>query len=148
MAEQSISPRLETVETPGNQEQRPLMGSWPMRGPDAQNTVCCSLTEARLVRAYLALFLLPWEDGMRSIRLARFGAYEVRIVEFAQDLAGEAFPLWLELYAHDVQASIDSCGCGAFEDAVGAADELLEHASALHLLQAIRPVGAGSRPPR
>jgi hypothetical protein len=148
MAEQSISPHLESVETPGIQEQRPIMGSWPMRGPDAQDTVCCSLTEARLVRAYLALFLLPWQGGTRSIRLARFGAYEVRIVEFAQDLAGEGFPLWLELYAHDVQASLDSCGCGALEDAVDAADEFMERASALHLLQAVRPVGVRSRSPR
>jgi hypothetical protein len=148
MVEQSMSPRLETVETTGNQEQRPVMGSWPIRGPNAQNTVCGSLTEARLVRAYLALFLLPWQDGTRSVRLARFGAYEVRIVELAQDLTGEGFPLWLELYAHDVRASLDSCGCGAFEDAVAAADELMERASALHLLQAVIPVGAGSRAPR
>jgi hypothetical protein len=117
-----------------------------MRGPDAPNTVCCSLTEARLMRAYLALFLLPWQGGTRGIRLARFGAYEVRIVEFAQDQAG--FPLWLELYAHDAQASLDSCGCDAFEDAVDAADELMERASALHLLQAVVPGGAGSRAPR
>jgi hypothetical protein len=111
-----------------------------MRGLDAPNTVCGGLTEARLVRAYLALFLLPWQGGARSIRLARFGAYEVRIVEFAQDQAG--FPLWLELYAHDAQASLDSCGCDAFEDAVDAADELMERASALHLLQAVVPGGA------
>jgi hypothetical protein len=147
MAEQVISPRLGPVET-SNREQRPLMGSWPVRGGGVQDTVCCTLTEARLVRAYLALFLLPWQDGTRSIRLARFGAYEVRIVEFAQDLAGEGFPLWLELYAHDVQASLDSCGCGAFEDAVGIADEFIEQASALHLLQAVIPVGGPSRPPR
>jgi hypothetical protein len=143
MAEQLIS----SVETSGNHQQRPLMGSWPVRGGERLYTVCCSLTEARLVRAYLSLFLLPWQDGKRSIRLARFGVYEVRIVEFA-DLGDEGFPLWLELYAHDVQTSLDSCGCGSFEDAVGTADELMERASALHLLQAVIPVGAGSRPPR
>jgi hypothetical protein len=147
MAEQMISPQLGTVEM-SNRKQRPLMGSWPARDGDARDTVCCTLTEARLVRAYLALFLLPWQDGTRGIRLARFGAYEVRIVEFAQDLAGEGFPLWLELYAHDVQASLDSCGCGAFEDAVGIADEFMERASALHLLQAVIPVGTRSRSPR
>ena len=55
-----------------------------------------------MVRAYLGLFLVPWCDGARSVRLARFGAYEVRIVEFAGDQAGTGFPLWLELYAHDI----------------------------------------------
>ena len=131
MAEQLISPRYGAVETAD--EQQPLARAWPERGRDLHNTVCCTLTEARLVRIYLALFLLPWQDGTRSIRLARFGAYEVRIVEFAQDLTGDDFPLWLELYAHDIQGSLDSCGCDAFEDAVDAADELIERASALHL---------------
>jgi hypothetical protein len=146
MAEQSILPPG-TAEMSDNGEQRPIMGSWPLRGRDRLDTVCCTLTEARLVRAYLALFLLPWQDGARSIRLARFGAYEVRIVEFTQDLRGEGFPLWLELYAHDEQASLDSCGCGAFEDAVAIADELMERASALHLQQAVVP-GVRSRSPR
>jgi hypothetical protein len=94
--------------------------------------VCCNLTEARLIRAYLALFLAPWNDGARSVRLARFGAYEVRLVELARGLSGEGFPLWLELYAHDIGGSLDSCGCEACDDAVTAADEFVARAKALH----------------
>jgi hypothetical protein len=94
--------------------------------------MCCTLTEARLVRAYLTLFLVPWHDAARTVRLARFGAYEVRLVEFAQDECAEGFPLWLELFSHDKQRSLDSCGCDEFDDAVNAADEFIARASELH----------------
>jgi hypothetical protein len=103
-----------------------------MLGQDLRKTVCCTLTEARLVRAYLSLFLVPWHDGARAVRLARFGAYEVRLVEVAHDLSGECFPLWLELYANDIQASLDSCGCEEFDVAVSLADELIARARELH----------------
>jgi hypothetical protein len=106
---------------------------WHSTKGDRGKTVFCKLSEARLIRAYLALFLIPWQDGARSVRLARFGAYEVRLVEFEHDcLSGEGFPLWLELFAHDIQMSIDSRGCDEFDEAVGAADELIAKASELY----------------
>src|SRR5262245_58127324 len=112
---------------------KPAPTPWPSTTGDRGKTVCCTLNEARLIRAYLALFLVPWEDGARSVRLARFGAYEVRLVEFAHDyLSGDGFPLWLELFAHDIQLSIDSRGCDEFEEAVSAADDLMAKASESH----------------
>ena len=104
---------------------------WLLFGQDLRKTMCCTLTEARLVRAYLTLFLVPWVDDARAVRLARFGSYEVRLVEFARDSSAESFPLWLELYAHDIQTSLDSCGCDAFDDAVSVADDLIARAREL-----------------
>ena len=115
-------------------DKRPAPTLWSVSSDEAK-TVCCPLAEARLVRAYLALFLLPWTEGAKAVRLARFGVYEVRLVEIAHDPAADGFPMWLELYAHDVRMSLDSCGCEAFDDAVSAAAELIERASVLHLLR-------------
>jgi hypothetical protein len=105
---------------------------WLLFGQDLRKTMCCTLTEARLVRAYLTLFIVPWVDGARAVRLARFGSYEVRLVELAHDPSAESFPLWLELYAHDIQTSLDSCGCEEFDVAVSVADELIAQARELH----------------
>lgn len=91
------------------------------------------LTEARLIRAYLNLFLVPREqDGSRTTTLARFGSYAVRLFELAPDFAADSSPLWIELYAHDSQSALDSFGCDDFEAAVHVADEFMACAKALH----------------
>jgi hypothetical protein len=88
---------------------------------------------ARLIRAYLAPSLEPaGEDGARTVSLARFGGYEVRLVEVTQALSAEIPPLWLELYSQGIGSSLDSCGCDEFEEAVLAADELVAQAKELH----------------
>ena len=83
------------------------------------------------MRAYLALLLAPSTNGVKAVRLARFGAYEVRLVELVQDLVG-GFTLWLELYAHDIGRSLDSCGCEVFDEAAGATDALIAQAREMH----------------
>jgi hypothetical protein len=127
-----ISLRNRQAEPPADREPRSAAMPWLLLGQDLRKTMCCTLTEARLVRAYLTLFLVPWVDGGRAVRLARFGSYEVRLVELAHDPSTESCPLWLELYAHDIQTSIDSCGCDAFDDAVNVADDLIAHARELN----------------
>ena len=104
---------------------------WSSSVRDTPNVIL-KLSEARLVRAYLALILVPWSTGTRSVRLARFGAYEVRLVEFEHDLADVGPPLWLELYRHDTSESLDACGCDEFETAGRVAQELTEQASELY----------------
>jgi hypothetical protein len=90
-----------------------------------------SFTELRLTRAYIRLFLVPeGDDGSRTVSLARFGNYDVRLVEMPT-AATAVSPLWMELYAHDSQTAVDSCSCEAIEEAVQVADELI--AQARHL---------------
>jgi hypothetical protein len=97
------------------------------------------LAEWRLVRAYLALFLAPVDDhGTKTVLLARHGSYDVRLVEFAQELSDDVPLLWLELHAHDAQCSLDSCGCYDFDEAVIAVERFISQARALNR----RPMGA------
>jgi hypothetical protein len=102
-------------------------------GTALRKTEVNPLTEARLIRAYLNLFLVPrGGDGLRTTTLARFGRYEVRLFELAHDLVAETLPLWMELYAHDSCSTLDSFGCDDFEAAVWVADEFMMRAKALH----------------
>jgi hypothetical protein len=105
-------------------------------------------TERRLVQAYLAIFLVAaGEDGARTVTLARFGTYEVRLIEFGQAMAAEVSPLWLELYDHAAAATLDSCGRSDFEEAVTAAGELIARAKALSLHSApLATCGEGACP--
>ena len=98
----------------------------------------CRLTEPHLIRKYLALFLVaPGEHGAKSVSLARFGSYEVRLIEFEEPVHLDGPSLWMELYAHDVASSLDSCGCSTLDDAVAAAEILITHANALYRRTAI-----------
>jgi hypothetical protein len=102
------------------------------------------LTEARLIRAYLNLFLVPREkDGSRTTPLARFGGYEVRLFELAPDFVAETSPLWIELYAHSSQSTLDSFGCDDFEAAVQVADEFMTRAKTLHERRAAAKIPTG-----
>ena len=89
--------------------------------------------EQRLARAYVLLLVLPEdEDGLRTVSLDRYGHYDVRLVEFAHDNPVTADKsLWVELYAHDCQAVLDSCRPDEFEDAVIATEELISQARQL-----------------
>jgi hypothetical protein len=109
----------------------------PSAGAVLGKTVRNKLTERQIIRAYLALFLVPTgEDGSKVAPLARFGAYEVRLVEFT----GDGGPLlWLELYAHDIHCSLDSFGCDTFDEAVMGAEELVAQAQELHLASGQNP---------
>jgi hypothetical protein len=108
-------------------------GQAPAPGPSLKDTpnVTFKLSEARLLRAYLALILVPWSLGTRSVQLARFGTYEVRLVEFEHDLAEAGPALWVELYRHDTGESLDACGCDEFEAAVCMAQDFMARASVL-----------------
>jgi hypothetical protein len=90
-------------------------------------------TETRLIRAYLNLFLAPRaEDGSKMVSLNRVGCYDVRLVEFVDDLLADPFQLWIELYSHETESTLDSFGCDDFEAAVRVADEFIAQASRLH----------------
>jgi hypothetical protein len=91
------------------------------------------LVELRLTRAYIHLLLVPVDgNGARTVPLARFGNYEVRLTEFVQETNTDSAPMWLELYARDLRRGIDSCCCYDLEEAVDSARHLVARARELN----------------
>ena len=88
---------------------------------------------SRLNQAYVSLALIPEDtDGSRTVSLARFGAYEVRMVEFPPSPASDAFPFWLKLYRRDLRSSLDSRCCLDLDHAEAVAEHLMSRARKLH----------------
>ena len=86
------------------------------------------LVEQRIMRAYTYLFLVPTDStGTKRVSLARFGQYEVRLVELEIDRT-----TWLELFARNTQTAIDSCCFRDLEEAADAAGHLISSARQLH----------------
>jgi hypothetical protein len=69
--------------------------------------------------------------GVKPISLARFGNYEVRLVEFVRTCPTDAAPMWLELYSHEAQSVIDSCCRYSIDETVQAAEHLISIAREL-----------------
>jgi hypothetical protein len=87
----------------------------------------------RLLLAYVSLCAV--HDGSRTALLARFGNYEVRLIEFTATVRPDGKPLWLELYDREFQSA---CDCYAWsrlsklDEAVEAAEQLIAKAKQLH----------------
>ena len=89
--------------------------------------------EPRLVRAYVLLLFVPEDEhGFRTVSLDRYGHYDVRLVEIADDnpVTAAKSP-WVELYDHDCQVALDSCIPDDFEDAAIATEGLISQARQL-----------------
>ena len=83
----------------------------------------------RVTQAYVSLSSAPRsETGARTVSLAKCGNCELRLIELSTATHGGEPPLWVELYDHDVRASIDSCRCSDLEETVSAAEYLLSRA--------------------
>jgi hypothetical protein len=67
----------------------------------------------------------------RVVTLARFGSFEVRLIQPTSALPASEVRFWMELFDHDRQLSIDSVGDRVIEDAVIAAEELIARATKL-----------------
>jgi hypothetical protein len=90
------------------------------------------LVELRFTRAYIELFDAPINAvGAKTASLVRFGKYEVRLIRFARALSTGALPIWLELYSHETQSVIDSCGSHDRAQALQAAADLASRARTL-----------------
>ena len=88
--------------------------------------------EARLIRAHVELQAAPERaDDRRFALLARYGAYEVRLVEPAARSGTSRFEFWLELFNHLQKISVDSAGAPDLEEAVTLAEELIAQAREL-----------------
>src|SRR5262245_24240302 len=85
--------------------------------------------EALVLRAYLQLVRVPWnEAGSRRTSLAKYGNYEVLLLERLSADADHFPHLWVELYAHDLQMSLDGCGCDDIEAAAIATEQIMSQA--------------------
>jgi hypothetical protein len=90
------------------------------------------LIELRFTRAYIELFAAPINAGGEKIAsLVRFGKYEVRLIRLARALSTAPLPIWLELYSHETQSVIDSCGSHDRAQALQAAAYLASRARTL-----------------
>jgi hypothetical protein len=87
----------------------------------------------RLYQAYVAIMLAPeGKNGARTVSLARYGAFEVRLTEFRTGRAADASSFWLELYRHDARASLDGCYFGDLLDAETVVEHFMLRAGELH----------------
>src|SRR5262245_42108500 len=65
--------------------------------------------ELRLARGHVRLCVAPPDaESAKTVSLARFGHYDVRLVEFVPANPTDPTPIWLELYSHETQCAIDS----------------------------------------
>jgi hypothetical protein len=87
----------------------------------------------QLYKSYMTLGLTPHsENGLRAIPVAHFGAFEVRLIEFADRTQPERLDLWIELYRQDTQTSIDSCRCQDLDEAENLGQYLISQARELY----------------
>jgi hypothetical protein len=92
------------------------------RNPDALRLQLAREHHGCLMRAYLALHLVPARvDGTRAVAVARLGDYEVRLVEAAP----ERKELSLELHDHFRRAVVDSVHCEDLEVAEVFSEEMI-----------------------
>jgi hypothetical protein len=87
----------------------------------------------RLCQAYVRLLLTPEStDGSRTVSLARYGAYEVRLVEFSHRPVSDDSSFWVRLDRRGMQCSLDSCWCDDLDDAETAAEHFVSRARQLN----------------
>jgi hypothetical protein len=86
--------------------------------------------ETRLAQAHVMLLVIPKDErDSKSVSLARYGAYEVRLVEPLS--VSNTFVFWIELFDHSCQVSIDSGGAEDFEEALATAEYFVSRAEEL-----------------
>ena len=86
--------------------------------------------ETRLARAHVMLLVIPKDQReWKTAPLARYGAYEVRLVELPS--ISNTFVFWIELFDRNRRVSIDSRGADDFEEALATAERLVSRAKEL-----------------
>jgi hypothetical protein len=86
--------------------------------------------EAQLIAAHAKLKLTRrGEEISIVVTLMRLGAFEVRLIEPTNTEPADTIRVWMELFDHDRQFSIDSIGNCALEDAVIVAEDFIERAT-------------------
>lgn len=87
----------------------------------------------RLKQAYVSLLLAPEDtDGSRTVSLARYGPYEVRLTESPQHPPADTSALSLRLYRRDIRSTLDDLRCDDLDHAELVAEQLLRQARRMH----------------
>jgi len=87
----------------------------------------------RLYKLYVGLCLTPRsESGSHTISVAHFGIFEVRLIEFVNCNRHGSSDLWIELYRHDTQSSVDSCLCRDLDEVENLGEDLISQARELY----------------
>lgn len=110
----------------------PVTGSWRISDLILRKLAEAKPSEWQFMQAYLTLFVLPANNGLKTVSVARFGVYEVRLIEFCELPEAETPLPWIELYAHDDRSSLDSFACEEFAEAVAVAEHFIARARDLH----------------
>ena len=86
----------------------------------------------RITQAFIALSGIS-EGGSapRTISIVKIGRYEIRMFSGSPRWPGGTRRSWIELFDHDAQLSVDSCGCREIEEALAGFDELVSQAEGL-----------------
>ena len=86
----------------------------------------------RLYKLYVGLCLTPRsESGSRTISVAHFGTFEVRLIEFVNCNRHGSSDLWIELSRPDTQSSVDSCLCRDLDEVENLGEYLISQAREL-----------------
>jgi hypothetical protein len=85
----------------------------------------------RILEAYYSREFNEERSDHRTVSLARHGAYEVRLVELSRKMRTGAEQLWLELFDHDHEHTIDSYSGRTLVDITAAAESLCSNAKYL-----------------
>src|SRR5262245_33092268 len=89
--------------------------------------------ELRILQLYIwALSQSKCVDGYRTATVARYGTYEVRLVESSLDPQVDTIPFWVELFDHRNAATLDSCGGHDFEETAAGTAALISQACRLY----------------
>jgi hypothetical protein len=99
-------------------------------------TMCTKSSQAsdrlRVTQAYIALSGIPGGNSApRTISVVRVGGYEIRMFSSFPARSGDTPLLWMELFDHDAQRSLDSCRVREIDDALSAFDVLVSQARKL-----------------
>jgi hypothetical protein len=85
----------------------------------------------RILEAYYSPDFDEERSDQRTVSLARHGAYEVRLLELSRKMQSGAAQLWLELFDHDHERTIDSYSGRTLVNITAAAESLCSNAKYL-----------------
>jgi hypothetical protein len=108
-------------------------GSRSCESTEMENMSATKALELRIMQMYTWLLVAPERfDGERIASLARHGAFEVRLIELPQKPQSDSIPIWIELFDHRSNTTLDSCAGSDLEDIALAAAALISQARNLH----------------
>ena len=85
--------------------------------------------KAQLIEAHARLLTQQGSAASRTATLMRLGSFEVRLIQPLSMPPTDVVRVWMEIFDHDRQLSIDSVGNCVLEDAVIVAEDFIARAT-------------------